>query len=267
MRGIRGGLTFAACALVVAVLGGGIVSGAGATTRAFTGVRLFDGTGRVVDNATLVVRDGRIVAAGTGVAVPNDAERVDLAGRFVMPGLVSAHGHVGATRGSALGSGALQPRERARSAAALRPLRRHHRRQPRRRPRGGLPRARRAGRGRRSTARGSTSRARSWTRRRRRRRGRRWRRSPREAGLGEDPRRRHARHDAEDAARRLPGRDRRGAQARPARGRPPLLSGGRAGPAGVPGVDFIAHSVRDAPVDAGVRRLLLARRASASARR
>ena len=87
------------CLLVLAVLGSGIASGAGTGARAFTGVRLFDGTGRVVHNATLVVRDGRIVAAGTGVAVPKDAERVDLASRFVMPGLVSAHGHVGETKG------------------------------------------------------------------------------------------------------------------------------------------------------------------------
>ncbi len=68
-------------------------------TRAFTGVRLFDGTGATIDNATLVVTNGRVVAAGAGVAVPAGAERVDLAGRFVMPGLINSHGHVGATKG------------------------------------------------------------------------------------------------------------------------------------------------------------------------
>jgi imidazolonepropionase-like amidohydrolase len=31
--------------------------------------------------------------------IPSDAERVDLQGRFVIPGLVNAHGHVGETRG------------------------------------------------------------------------------------------------------------------------------------------------------------------------
>ena len=67
--------------------------------RAFTGARLFDGTGRTIENATLVVRDGRILAVGAGVAVPEGAERVALGGRFVMPGLVNAHGHVGGTRG------------------------------------------------------------------------------------------------------------------------------------------------------------------------
>ncbi|HEY7513824.1 MAG TPA: amidohydrolase family protein [Vicinamibacteria bacterium] len=68
--------------------------------RAFVGARLFDGSGRPpVEKAVLVVEDGRFVAVGAEVAVPKGAERVDLAGRFVLPGLVNAHGHVGETRG------------------------------------------------------------------------------------------------------------------------------------------------------------------------
>lgn len=49
-------------------------------------------------NATVLVRDGRIVAAGARVPIPATAERVDLAGKFVIPGLVNAHGHVNAAR-------------------------------------------------------------------------------------------------------------------------------------------------------------------------
>ncbi len=65
--------------------------------RAFTGATLIDGTDRApVANATIVVRDGRIVAAGpaSAVAVPAGAERVALGGKTVIPGLISAHGHV-----------------------------------------------------------------------------------------------------------------------------------------------------------------------------
>lgn len=65
--------------------------------KAFTGMRLIDGTDRApVDNATLVVRDGRIVAAGPAatVIIPAGAERVSLAGKTVIPGLINAHGHV-----------------------------------------------------------------------------------------------------------------------------------------------------------------------------
>ena len=67
-------------------------------TRAFTGARIFDGTS-TVDGATIVVTNGRIVAAGPAVGVPAGAERVHLAGRFVMPGIINSHGHVGATKG------------------------------------------------------------------------------------------------------------------------------------------------------------------------
>lgn len=65
-------------------------------TRAFTGFTLIDGTGRApVRNATLLVRDGRIVAAGPAarVPIPAGADRVALNGKFVMPGLINAHGH------------------------------------------------------------------------------------------------------------------------------------------------------------------------------
>lgn len=65
--------------------------------RAFTGIRLFDGSGRPpIDNATLVVRDGRVLVADRAdrVQIPGDAERVPLIGKTVIPGLVNAHGHV-----------------------------------------------------------------------------------------------------------------------------------------------------------------------------
>lgn len=71
-------------------------------TRAFTGATLIDGTGAAaVTNAVLLVRGQRIVAAGpiARARVPDGVERIDLAGRVVMPGIVNAHGHVGATVG------------------------------------------------------------------------------------------------------------------------------------------------------------------------
>ncbi len=96
-RAVRAALV----AVVVAVLspgaGWGTAAGAQPTVTALTGATLVDGTDRApVANATIVVRDGRIVAAGpaTAVAVPAGAARVDLRGKFVVPGLVNAHGHV-----------------------------------------------------------------------------------------------------------------------------------------------------------------------------
>jgi imidazolonepropionase-like amidohydrolase len=72
------------------------------STIAFTGARVIDGTERApIDNATILVRNGRIVAVGpaAGVTVPAGARRVPLAGKTVMPGLINAHGHVGNTVG------------------------------------------------------------------------------------------------------------------------------------------------------------------------
>ena len=70
---------------------------------AFTGVTLIDGTaGPAIPDAVLVVSgNGRIIAAGPGrtTEIPQGAQRVDLSGRFVMPGIINAHGHVGATVG------------------------------------------------------------------------------------------------------------------------------------------------------------------------
>lgn len=62
--------------------------------------RLFDGTA-VQDQARLVLRDGRVVAVGPRdkVNAPKGARRVDLSGRYVIPGLIAAHSHVGMVRG------------------------------------------------------------------------------------------------------------------------------------------------------------------------
>lgn len=52
--------------------------------------------GRVIPGATVVVRGGRIVSVGEG-APPAGVPVVDLEGRFVIPGLIDAHVHVGNT--------------------------------------------------------------------------------------------------------------------------------------------------------------------------
>lgn len=67
-------------------------------TIAFLGGRIvtMEGRGRVVSG--LVVRDGRIVALGDAAelaaGLPPHANRVDLAGRVVLPGFVDAHCHL-----------------------------------------------------------------------------------------------------------------------------------------------------------------------------
>ncbi|MDE2943138.1 MAG: amidohydrolase family protein [Gemmatimonadota bacterium] len=75
---------------------------AGAPALAIVGATVVDGSGaEPVPDATVVVRDGRIESVGPSaeVEVPADAEVLDAAGRYLVPGLINAHGHVGATLG------------------------------------------------------------------------------------------------------------------------------------------------------------------------
>lgn len=61
------------------------------------GARLFDGTGSSArEGVTVVVEDGRIAAIAEGVAGPAQGRVIDLAGRFLMPGLIDCHAHVAA---------------------------------------------------------------------------------------------------------------------------------------------------------------------------
>lgn len=69
---------------------------------AIVGATVIDGSGaEPVLDATVVVRDGRIESVGPPgeIEVPADAEVLDAAGKYLVPGLINAHGHVGATLG------------------------------------------------------------------------------------------------------------------------------------------------------------------------
>lgn len=70
------------------------------SVKALTGATLIDGTGAdPVADAVVVVEAGRIRCAGKRDAcpVPKQAERVELEGRFITPGLVDAHMHYSQT--------------------------------------------------------------------------------------------------------------------------------------------------------------------------
>jgi hypothetical protein len=79
-----------------------------------TGARLIDGTGRPpIEKGVLVLRDGRIAAAGAegSVALPADGHNIDLSGRTIMPGLISAHSHLGLVQGVSAANPANYTRE------------------------------------------------------------------------------------------------------------------------------------------------------------
>ncbi|WP_114952520.1 amidohydrolase [Sphingosinicella terrae] len=63
---------------------------------AITGATIFDGEGGRIDNGTIVLADGRIQAVGgADTPVPEGATRIDGAGRWVTPGVIDVHSHLG----------------------------------------------------------------------------------------------------------------------------------------------------------------------------
>jgi len=92
-----------------------------AQTIAITGGRVFPVSGPPMDNATVLIRNGKIVAVGSGVTVPADARRIDAMGRWVTPGLVDGLTALGLTEVGAVNNTVdLRPRGREGVAAAHR---------------------------------------------------------------------------------------------------------------------------------------------------
>ena len=91
--------------LALVLILAGCASGPRPAVTAYEGARLIVGDGRVVENGTLLVSEGKIVQAGPAaeVRVPEAATRVSLAGKTVMPMLLDTHVHVGSTREAIMG--------------------------------------------------------------------------------------------------------------------------------------------------------------------
>src|SRR5918992_4006731 len=71
------------------------------TTRpsvvAIRGGTILTVTRGTIQNGTIVLRDGKIAAVGgSGIDIPSGADIVDAKGRFVTPGIIDAHSHIGA---------------------------------------------------------------------------------------------------------------------------------------------------------------------------
>lgn len=82
----RGGRSVAlAAALMISA-----VSALAAQTIAITGGKVYPVSGPSIENGTVLIRDGRIVAVGSNIAVPQGAQRVDASGKWVTPGLVNS---------------------------------------------------------------------------------------------------------------------------------------------------------------------------------
>jgi imidazolonepropionase-like amidohydrolase len=79
-----------------------LCSSAFAQVTVLTNCTLIDGTGRPpVSDAAIVISDGRVEYAGpkAQMKAPPGAKVIDLTGRYVMPGIINLHGHLGNVKG------------------------------------------------------------------------------------------------------------------------------------------------------------------------
>jgi imidazolonepropionase-like amidohydrolase len=66
------------------------------TVTAITGATVFDGDGKRIENGTVVLADGLVRAVGgADTAIPEGAARIDAAGKWVTPGIIDIHSHLG----------------------------------------------------------------------------------------------------------------------------------------------------------------------------
>ena len=99
--------------LGVALVAAAPIGTVAAQTIAITGGKVYPVSGPPIENGTVLIRNGKIVAVGSNVAVPADAEKVDASGKWVTPGLVSAETQLGLVE---VGFGAGANESRARTA-------------------------------------------------------------------------------------------------------------------------------------------------------
>lgn len=62
---------------------------------AITNANILTAASPLIDGGTIVFENGKIVAVGTDVSVPADAEVIDAEGRWITPGIIDAHSHLG----------------------------------------------------------------------------------------------------------------------------------------------------------------------------
>ncbi len=72
-------------------------------TYAFTNATLVKDAKTTIQNATLVIKEGKIIAAGAGVTVPKEAVVIDATGKFIYPSFIDLYADYGmpAQRGGA----------------------------------------------------------------------------------------------------------------------------------------------------------------------
>ena len=64
-------------------------------TLLIKGATIYTGDGAKIENGDLLIRDGKIAEFGQGLALPAGASEIDAAGKWLTPGIIDTHSHLG----------------------------------------------------------------------------------------------------------------------------------------------------------------------------
>jgi imidazolonepropionase-like amidohydrolase len=66
-----------------------------ARTTVIRNATILTAAGPAIESGSILLQDGRIVEVGPGVTAPTDAVVIDAAGRWITPGIIDTHSHLG----------------------------------------------------------------------------------------------------------------------------------------------------------------------------
>ena len=61
---------------------------------AIKGGKILTITNGVIENGTIIIKDGKIMEVGKSVKIPSEAQVIDVTGKWVTPGLIDCHTHI-----------------------------------------------------------------------------------------------------------------------------------------------------------------------------
>jgi imidazolonepropionase-like amidohydrolase len=64
-------------------------------TTVIRGATIYDGAGKRIDNGQIRIENGKVAEIGTTVSVPANATVIEANGRYVTPGIIDIHSHLG----------------------------------------------------------------------------------------------------------------------------------------------------------------------------
>jgi hypothetical protein len=76
---------------------------------AFTNAKLFVTPSQLIENATLLIKDGKVVSAGTSVNIPANAVVFDVSGKSIYPSFIDVYSNFGVKKPERKGGGGRSP--------------------------------------------------------------------------------------------------------------------------------------------------------------